>query len=114
MEIANELRSVYGKTKKQVGRLFLKRRVVFLRFWMSITFVQRCYFLATSMLLGWYASYYFLSVFLTAIEAAWRCAVLASKTLSVCHLYHIGKASMDTGVALQLGVLAGQVGLSIC
>ena len=64
---------------------------------MSITFAQRCYFLATSMLLGWYASYYFLSVFLTAIEAVWRCAVLASKTLSVRYLYHIGKASMDTG-----------------
>ena len=51
MEIANEIRSVYGKIKKQVSRLFLKRRVGFLRFWMSITFAQRCYFLATSMLL---------------------------------------------------------------
>jgi len=51
MEIANEIRSVYGKIKKQVSRLFLKRRVGFLRFWISITFAQRCYFLATGMLL---------------------------------------------------------------
>lgn len=111
MEIANEIRSVYGKIKKQVSRLFLKRRVGFLRFWISITFAQRCYFLATSMLLGWYASYYFLSVFLTAIEAVWRCAVLASKTLSVCHLYHIGKASMDTGRGAAVRSFSQAVGL---
>ena len=29
----------------------MKRRIGFLRFWVSITFAQRCYFLATSMLL---------------------------------------------------------------
>ena len=51
MEKANEIRSVYGKAKQQTSRLFLKRRISFLRFWASISFAQRCYFLATSMLL---------------------------------------------------------------
>jgi len=51
METTNYIRNVYEKVKKQGSRLFLKRRVGFLRFWVSITFAQRCYFLATSMLL---------------------------------------------------------------
>ncbi len=51
METANEICSVYGKVKKQLNRLLLKRRIGFLRFWVSITFAQRCYFLATGMLL---------------------------------------------------------------
>ena len=51
METTNYIRNVYEKVKKQGSRLFLKRRIGFLRFWVSITFAQRCYFLATSMLL---------------------------------------------------------------
>ncbi|GMM70555.1 hypothetical protein MTsDn5_05070 [Alteromonas gracilis] len=50
MEIKHEIRSVYEKVKNQGRRLFLKRRIGFTRFWLSITFAQRCYFLATSML----------------------------------------------------------------
>lgn len=51
METTNYIRNVYEKVKKQGSRLFLKRRIGFLRFWVSITLAQRCYFLATSMLL---------------------------------------------------------------
>lgn len=51
MDTANEIRGTYRKVKKQGNRLLLKRRVGFLRFWASITFAQRCYFLATTMLL---------------------------------------------------------------
>lgn len=51
METTNYIRNVYEKVKKQGSRLFLKRRIGFLRFWVSITFAQRCYCLATSMLL---------------------------------------------------------------
>ena len=51
MEMKSEIRSVFEKVNKQGNRLFLKRRIGFLRFWLSITFAQRCYFLATSMLL---------------------------------------------------------------
>lgn len=51
METTNYIRNVYEKVKKQGSRLFLKRRIGFLRFWVGITFAQRCYFLATSMLL---------------------------------------------------------------
>lgn len=51
METTNEFRSTYRKVKKQGNRLLLKRRIGFLRFWGSITFAQRCYFLATAMLL---------------------------------------------------------------
>lgn len=51
METTNYIRNVYEKVKKQGSRLFLKRGIGFLRFWVSITFAQRCYFLATSMLL---------------------------------------------------------------
>ena len=50
MQVTNEIRSVYEKIKKPARRLFQKRRIGFLRFWLSITFAQRCYFLATSML----------------------------------------------------------------
>ena len=51
METTNEIRSTYRKVKKQGNRLLLKRRIGFLRFWGNITFAQRCYFLATAMLL---------------------------------------------------------------
>lgn len=51
METINEIRSTYRKVKKQGNRLLLKRRIGFLRFWGNITFAQRCYFLATAMLL---------------------------------------------------------------
>ena len=49
MEIANEIRSVYGKIKKQVSRLFLKRRVVF-AFWDKYYLRSAMLFLATGML----------------------------------------------------------------
>ena len=70
MEIANEIRSVYGKIKKQVSRLFLKRRVGFLRFW--------------------HPKHYRFATSTTLVRLAWT-----------------------RGVALQLGVLARQLGYSL-
>ncbi|WP_394220910.1 hypothetical protein [Alteromonas gracilis] len=51
MEIKNEIHRIFAKGKKQGHRVFIKRRIGFLRFWSSLTFAQRCYFLATAVLL---------------------------------------------------------------
>ncbi|GFD96108.1 hypothetical protein KUL156_28620 [Alteromonas sp. KUL156] len=51
MELTNKISGLRGKIARQGRRVLQKKRIGFLRFWLSITFAQRCYFLATGMLL---------------------------------------------------------------
>lgn len=73
MEIKNEIRRFLDKGREHGNRVLLKRRVGFLRFWSSLTFAQRCYLLATSLLL----LQLFFSFENGVLEAAMFCFALA-------------------------------------
>ena len=53
MEKLNSFHSLYHTGRRRSRRFVSKRSVAAVRFWRSLTFSQRCYFIASCMLLVW-------------------------------------------------------------